>query len=154
MSEFIHNELNPWYDWASTLGPCQQNGTATVLFGDNEFAYVGKVDDQGRACAYGTAENDLLGGTKLQYPTTFYANKVHGLANVDYTGINQHSIYERREAIAHGKITVYETDGSVRNYYYDDGKEIARKVVTAETAWYNEDATIGTALDPSWVVHI
>ena len=55
MSKFINDELNPWYSWATTEGPCQATGTSTVTFNwngwfDGKYSYDGHVDADGKAC--------------------------------------------------------------------------------------------------------
>ena len=54
MSDFIHNELNPWYAWATTEGPCQAIGTSTVVLywlgSTLTYDYTGHVDADGKAC--------------------------------------------------------------------------------------------------------
>ena len=155
MSDFIHNKLNPWYAWASTLGPCQQDGNATVHWGFtylDAYDYTGKVDNDGKACSFGTASGNQHGGiTQILTGTTFFKNKVHGLANVYFPFYNptQHTIYEVRDGFVHGKVTAHFGDGTIENRLFSKGA-IAKKNVSASEAFYNIDGTVGTALDSNW----
>ena len=84
MTAYWLNVVKPWMDWAvSEVGPCHATGSIST-YGMNNYeavTYTGHVDDQGRACGYGSA----IGSTSFfTAKSAWLANELHGFAHIGY----------------------------------------------------------------------
>ena len=85
MTMFIEDELDPWFIYANTDGPCQEfvtkeNSSTNVFIGvpfpsTDPFHWEGFVDDDGNACGEGVGTSNDLGTT---VKGTFWKNAPYG----------------------------------------------------------------------------
>ena len=116
------------------------------------------MDADGRACSFGSASREGAigqGTVVVESPTTFYDNAVHGLALETQNG--RSDVYETRNGLLYGKVTQHtlgDNPSIVNHLWSVAGQKYVTKTVSASEAFYNSDASIGTALDSDWFVNI
>ena len=98
MTSFIKDEVEPWFEWATTDGPCKDSyteddmtakaGLASVL--ETYDVWVGHIDSDGNACGEGIAIK-LENGRKFK--GTFWKNQPYGIVTVDDNN-GQYGVYE------------------------------------------------------------
>ena len=163
MTSFIKDEVEPWFEWATTDGPCKDSyteddmtakaGLASVL--ETYDVWVGHIDSDGNACGEGIAIK-LENGRKFK--GTFWKNQPYGIVTVDDNN-GQYGVYEFAYGgdsagfKRHGKAIYFDENDSLTssNYAFDAGEDICigKRVLSSTEAFfkiYLGDAVIGTAL--------
>ena len=165
MSQFIHEDLKPWYSWATTEGPCQAIGTSTVTFNWNgafggDYSYEGHVDADGKACdgnGNATISSSYCTGGTCHVNGGFWNDQVHGLAiwTIDSTSSPAWvDVYEVKHSYWYGKSTVNPASPSNNMQEKENDASLSysfrREGIASEDFYYAFDGTVVKALDPNW----
>ena len=84
MTDFIENDVNPWFDYANTCGPCTQKSPVpsvtqqifiTIDIVGGSYEWDGFVDENGAACGEGTATDPVK---LFKLKGTFWKNQPYG----------------------------------------------------------------------------
>ena len=85
MTEFIENDLDPWFEYATTCGPCTKKEALVKnlisyegrILADGNYDWTGFTDENGAACGYGIAtygDGNWLNKGRFTIEGTFWQN--------------------------------------------------------------------------------
>ena len=129
MTDFIENDLNPWFEYANTCGPCMNEQMfpfgaqifIEIPFLAGDYEWSGNIDGNGKACGYGIA-TEVSSGKELT--GTFFEDQPYGFMQYDNPANNERFFFESNlqddnKGALHGKAVYTDVSFEKTNEAYE-----------------------------------
>ena len=144
MSAYIEDYLKPKLFKMRREGRLKK-GKKKVQIQNVEVNYEGEMDEKGLATGFGKAtySHGFVEGM-------FYEDCTQGVCILHWS--KGRRVGERKNSLLHGKMTLYQKDGRIFNYFMKENDQVHVKEITSrpKLAFYSSDGEVLRALDLNW----